>query len=467
MKITRLRIAHFLGIEQLEINLNEGLNMVRGRNGSGKTSILEAIRTTLGGAAVDKSLIRNDGTGESETLVELDGSTIVRRRIDESGTKLSVTEKQGTINKEIKQGRRWLTEIVGAIGLDPIALFNANPAERRRILLSVVPPRLTESDVMAYIAFEIGAEIGDTKNNDRDALAASAMAANIIAALPFSLKEKQIGLAELGVIESEIMARRAHMWSEKDRAERSAQTIRAGLPPDYKPEDVPDVADVLRELEFANESQQMAIASRHTVDRCHESAAQRETALRNAERQLELARTEHEQALRDVERATADHKAKLAAAINPEPIRERLSGLETRRMNRHAYDQMTTHESAAVKYAAVVRGYDRAVRRAVRERLPELLWSRIDGSPLGDMKLSMVDGALKVNGVDIDNMSESERLRLAMAVARATAGELKTICVDGLESFDKTTLATFVKEAESDGHQYIAAHVDDCDLVIQ
>lgn len=460
MKITRLRIAHFLGIEQMEINLNEGLNMIRGRNGSGKTSILEAIRTTLGGATADKTMIRNDGTGASETLIELDGSTIVRRRIDESGTRLSVTERVGNIDKETKQGKRWLSEIVGAIGLDPIQLFNANPAERRRILLSVVPPRLTEKDVLDAIADEMDAELGDE-------VQARTVASNILSTLkPFTIESKRIGLDALGMVETEIMARRSYAWSEKERIERTATTIRATLPAAYKPEDVPDVGAVLKELDVANESAKSAVASRHTMDRCEESVIRLRSDVETLMTKLEIAQKELLQAQIDHSRATEEHKSKLAAVIDADPIRERLAGLEERRTHRKAYDTLNEFDRDATKTATMVRAYDRAVRRAVRERLPELLWSRIDGSPLGAMRLSMEGGTLKVNGVDVDNMSESERLRLAMAVARATSGELKTICVDGLESFDKTTLAAFVEEAEKDGHQYIAAHVDDCDLVV-
>ena len=49
MKLTRVRIRNFKGIRNLELLLKPGFNLLVGENGSGKTSILEAISVGLGG----------------------------------------------------------------------------------------------------------------------------------------------------------------------------------------------------------------------------------------------------------------------------------------------------------------------------------------------------------------------------------------------------------------------------------
>ncbi len=49
MELSKVRIKNFRGIEDLEIEFKPGFNLIKGENGKGKTSILEAIAVGLGG----------------------------------------------------------------------------------------------------------------------------------------------------------------------------------------------------------------------------------------------------------------------------------------------------------------------------------------------------------------------------------------------------------------------------------
>ena len=44
MYITNLKIKNFRAIENLELNLNKGLNVLIGENNSGKTSVIDLLR---------------------------------------------------------------------------------------------------------------------------------------------------------------------------------------------------------------------------------------------------------------------------------------------------------------------------------------------------------------------------------------------------------------------------------------
>lgn len=461
MKLSKVWVRRYLGIENAEINLNDGVNVVRGRNGSGKSSLLSAIKSALGYGRTDPKVIHNDGD-HAEIMVELDDAMRIRRRIDQDGTKLSVTETRGKLEVEVKQARKWLSEIVGAIGLDPTELYRANPAERRRILLSVVPPKLTVVDVAKAIQDELVFEFDDEN-----------VARATASELASSIGEAMMGLDGLSRIESDIMSRRSAAWANKERWGKAADVATAGLPAGYHPEDVPETATVMRELDEANRSAQKLIASRHESSRTHAVVRTCESNVKIIKQEIDHLQIKLKSAELDLENA----KAMLNAAeseerrcgqelIDAEPIKTRMAELDDRRAVRKRYDEAMQLRAESEKQEIYVRAYDRVVRRAIRERLPEILWSRIGGSPLGAMQLTMDDGALRVDGKDIDNLSESERLRLAMAVARATAGELKLICADGIEALDKTTLAEFQREAADDGFQYVIAVVDDGDMRI-
>ena len=48
MRIEKIHIQNFRGIEDLEFNLNQNFNLLIGENGSGKTAILEALTVGMG-----------------------------------------------------------------------------------------------------------------------------------------------------------------------------------------------------------------------------------------------------------------------------------------------------------------------------------------------------------------------------------------------------------------------------------
>lgn len=64
--LNKLSITNFALIDNLVVNFNQGLNVLSGETGSGKSVIIEAFNFVLG-AKAEKNLIR---TGESETTVK-------------------------------------------------------------------------------------------------------------------------------------------------------------------------------------------------------------------------------------------------------------------------------------------------------------------------------------------------------------------------------------------------------------
>jgi len=82
-----LRIEHLAVIDALEIELQQGLNVLTGETGAGKSMLVEAVGLLLGGRA-SADLIR---TGESQATVQAvfdtpaGGELIVRREITAQG----------------------------------------------------------------------------------------------------------------------------------------------------------------------------------------------------------------------------------------------------------------------------------------------------------------------------------------------------------------------------------------------
>ena len=118
--ITTLHIKNIGIIEDLSIELNEGLNVLTGETGAGKTLIIDSLQIISGGR-FSREMIRK---GESNSFVELcmydpryedaeDGNIIVSREINLNGKNLcKINGRMVTVN-ELKEFMRKFIEIHG------------------------------------------------------------------------------------------------------------------------------------------------------------------------------------------------------------------------------------------------------------------------------------------------------------------------------------------------------------------
>ena len=80
--LTSLHIKNLALVEELEIDFSDGLNVVTGETGAGKSVVLGAIKLLLGERA-DKSLIRtNARAAEISAIIELGGTPALRATAD-------------------------------------------------------------------------------------------------------------------------------------------------------------------------------------------------------------------------------------------------------------------------------------------------------------------------------------------------------------------------------------------------
>lgn len=79
-KIKRLKVTNYLGIQELDAEFGENINLIKGRNGKGKSSILEAVRTLYENSKTRTEMIKDKGE-EALLLVEQDDNISIDRRL--------------------------------------------------------------------------------------------------------------------------------------------------------------------------------------------------------------------------------------------------------------------------------------------------------------------------------------------------------------------------------------------------
>lgn len=233
LSISRLSVRGVLGIEESTIDLGT-VTVLEGRNGSGKSSHLKALRSALG---IDRtSLARlarvRDGAepganDDVEPTVEVllvgeDREVAVTRKGDASS---EVRERIGDDWRKVPRPAEWLRDLIDVQAANPAAWLAANDEQRAAMLLEAMP-----LDGYSRVA----------------ALAAAGLQAFHLSPIPAGLHP----LEELEAIEAQVFSSRTEV-NRQERAEHdAAQKLLAGLPA----EPPADLSARVAELEAATQA---------------------------------------------------------------------------------------------------------------------------------------------------------------------------------------------------------------------
>ena len=112
--IDHISIRNFAIIENTDVDLNDGLNIITGETGSGKSILIEAVSLALGSRA-DSSCVR---TGTDKAVVELSGDLdgkdiVIRREVSRTGKNLIKVNGDMVTLAELNRITRRMADIHG------------------------------------------------------------------------------------------------------------------------------------------------------------------------------------------------------------------------------------------------------------------------------------------------------------------------------------------------------------------
>lgn len=267
-------------------------------------------------------------------------------------------------------------------------------------------------------------------------------------------------LAELEHQEKELYSERTYVGRTADQKKKFAEE--QPYYPDA-PRDLISASDLIRQqqeiLARNGENQkkrERAAEIQAKRDRLVEEINRINTELEKTRAQLMETQDELEIAKKSAENLQDESTAELEESIaNIE---------ETNRKVRANMDKDKAEEDAR-HYS---RQYDELTKKIedVRSKKAALL----DGAKLPLPGLSIEDRELTYQGQKWDNMSGSERLKVATAIIRQLKPECGFVLIDKLEQMDLETLNEFGAWLESEGLQAIATRVstgDECSVIIE
>lgn len=390
----------------------EGLTVIGGRNGQGKTSLLDAIGWALGGDKLRPSNAAREGAAGAPALrVVLDNGIVVERR-GKNGS-LKVTDPSGR-----KSGQALLSSLVDRLALDLPRFMESSDKDKAETLLSIlgVGDRLAELDAKASSVYNQRHDVGVMERQKR----ASAEEMQFWPDAP----AEEVDAAELIAAQSAILAKNGENQRKRNEAERINGQLAAAR-------------------------QQMAALKQQESQLAASIEAKAAEVL-----QLTMdAATASKDAAQLRDESTDELQAQLAAA---DAVNEKV------RTNARRARAMAEADELKSQYDDLDAEMDR-----IRAERTDLL----RGADLPLPGLSVDEEArLTYGGQPWDCMSGSEQLKVATAIVRRLKPECGFVLVDKLEQMDLQTLAEFGAWAESEGLQVIGTRVStggECSLVIE
>jgi len=496
MKISRLEIKNCLGIKELEVQAGK-VNLITGDNETGKTSVLESIEKAIYNAERRAKFVRT-GEQEATLFVEIDGLAIDRKIKDGSKGTVKVTQD----GKPVKKPETCLKALVGEGGFafNPIDFMQKDDKEQTRILLSLIPLEITENNLQEWFGevpqvnlnqhpIEVLGYLAEKHYYDQRTVAnaevkdTQAEIGSLFEQLPDNYNGddwRDINIGELWTQVQE--AQRVNNNREKaqeylNNYETNKQAIENKYHLQLQEVDkeiTENISEAQEEIKKEKQKlkgeieelrkkieakeQQIAVldsqAKQVASNKRYEGEIQKENLEAKKAEELETLKSKAESARRYLEGKGAQ---------DAEALKEKAEEAERMKGFVPLYDKYVSLQGQLKERQDRAKKLDDNVKLA-----RELPMKLLQGAEMPVKGLGVDENMnITIDGLPIRNLSTSRQIKLALDIARATAGQMKLICIDRFESLSPENQQAFLEEIKDDDFQYFISSVTNGELKIE
>ena len=404
-KIIKLTSENVKRLQAVEITPQGNVVVIGGKNGAGKSSVLDSIQYALGGDTADRMPVRR---GEEKARIVIDlGEIVVKRTFTAAGgTSLVVTNADG-----VKQSspQALLDKLTGKLTFDPLEFSRQKPDKQAETLRGLVGLDFTAHDLEREKIFN------ERTNVNRDAKALQSR----IAAMPqhADAPTAEVSAADILAEQQEAAAKNAVNQKQRNEAAR----LRA-------------VANRSQDRQIATQNEitriegEIALMQKRLIEK--QAALTAEQAIATADETSAATFQKAVEKLKDVDLAPFQAKAAGVESGNRK-FRENQSRLEV-------VKQFKAKSAAADKLTAKIEAMD-----AERSRKVTTAKYPIDGL------LFDTAGGVTLNGIPFDQCSSAEQLRVSVAIGLALNPKLKVLLIRDGSLLDDDSLAILLEMAKT------------------
>lgn len=473
MNITKIKIKNLFGISEYEA---DGSSVeLAGKNGAGKTSVIDAIRYALTNKSDRKYIVRR-GETEGEILIETDNGLRINRKARTTQADYKSVKKDG---REVGSPESFLRDIFTPLQLNPVEFISLPEKQQNAIILDMIEYPWDMQKIKEWFG-----EIPSWVNYDQNILAV--------------LNDIQIENGEYFQNRQDI---NREMRNKRAFIEEIAQAIPAGYEVEkWEKASAGPVYQKIERIRKENEEIQKAKSLLELRDnKVRKYEADREIAKTSLAREIGARRTQIENEITRMEDQIRNLKAekeslaeKMAdkTAVIEEQYKAAVAKYDA---EVEAYAEYRDKEPQSTKEleeeAAMIENMKAHVNEYRRmqglqsdveilKEESELLTERIEkarslpGEILETAKipiagLTIKDGVPLINGLPVSNLSDGEKLDLCIDVAIQKPNGLQIILIDGVEKLSTPVREALYKKCKDKGLQFIATRTtDDEDLTV-
>ena len=135
MKIIELRAENVMRLTAVKVEPDRSLVVISGKNGAGKTSLIDSIAMTIGGKEFVCPKPLRKGAKRGHSFVDLGELRATRYYTAKGGTSLVVTDTEGN---RLPSPQAVLSKLVGPLSFDPLAFSRMPPRDQAETLRALV-----------------------------------------------------------------------------------------------------------------------------------------------------------------------------------------------------------------------------------------------------------------------------------------------------------------------------------------
>lgn len=473
MRTVKIKIRNLFGIKEFETG-GSSLEL-SGKNGVGKTSVIDAIRYALTNKS-DRDYIVRDGETEGEILIETDNGIRIDRKARTTQADYKSVKKDG---HEVGSPETFLRDIFTPLQLSPVEFMEMEKKKQNAVILDMIEYPWDMNKIREWFG-----EIPGWVSYDQ----------NILQVLNDIQSENGEYFQNRQDINRDIRNKRAFI-------EDIADAIPAGYEADkWENENVGELYRKIEKIRKENEAIEKArrmLESRGNKMRAFE--ADKEIELSAIEREFSRRETSLKEKIASLEEQIRSCKKELSGLGEKKQDKINLAE-QTYQTQISRYDaELSQHEEYADKevrstaelvekaeYAEEMKGHLNEYRRMenLQEEVEQLaeesrkLTEKIEkartlpGEILEEATipiagLTVKDGIPLIHGLPISNLSDGEKLDLCIDVAIQKPNGLQIILIDGVEKLSSDMRNELYRKCREKGLQFIATRTtDEPDLTV-
>ncbi len=467
MNVTKIKIKNLFGLKEYEAD-GKSVELI-GKNGAGKTSVIDAIRYALTNKSDRQYIIRN-GESEGEILIETDDGLRINRKPRTNQADYKSIKRNGA---EVASPEAFLRDIFTPLQLSPVEFMSWGINQQNAAILDMIEypwtlqtikdwfgeivPDINYEQNILQVLNDIQSEKGHyfqlRQNINRDKRNKEAFIDDIAANIPEGYQAEKWEQANL----SEIYTKIEKIRKENETIEKAKRLIenRDNKARKFEADKEISIAALERETSYrANQIDKEIIQLQEQIKALQVEKTGLETKKSD---KMAVIESEYKANIAKYDAEVEEYKEYAdKELVDFTDLQEQAGMVEKMKSHINEYRRMVNLQNEVKELQAQSEDLTRKIDKA--RTLPGEI---LETATIPIKGLTVKDGIPLINGLPISNLSDGEKLDLCIDVAIQKPNGLQIILIDGVEKLSTELRMKLYEKCKAKGLQFISTRTTD------